>query len=45
MRRDLPIKQADAVAAARSEGMTWRDIANELGITERALYKAQAASQ
>lgn len=39
--RELPTVRAVAVAHARAEGMTWREIANILGMTQHGLIKAQ----
>ena len=42
-RRNLPQLQGETIAAARDDGMTWRDIARILDITERGAYKVQRA--
>lgn len=39
--RNLPAVRAEAVAKAREEGMTWREIASILGMTEHGIIKAQ----
>lgn len=38
---NLPSVRAETVARAREEGMTWREIASILGMTEHGLIKAQ----
>lgn len=40
LKRELPAMQAAAIERARNGGMTWREIAAILKITERAVYKA-----
>lgn len=37
---ELPTRRAEAVQRAREEGMTWREIALILGMTEHGLIKA-----
>lgn len=41
--RNLPTVRAEAVAAARAAGMTWREIASILGMTEHGVIKAHKA--
>lgn len=41
--RNLPTVRAEAVEAARTAGMTWREIADILGMTQHGLIKAQKA--
>ena len=38
---NLPTIRAEAVQAARDAGMTWREIAGILNMTEHGLIKAQ----
>jgi predicted transcriptional regulator len=38
-----PARRGAAVARARAAGMTWREIAEILGITEKGVTKAQRA--
>ena len=44
-RRNLPTTQGETVARARAEGITWREIAELLGMTEQGLLKAQRVYQ
>ena len=39
--RNLPNTRAEAVAKAREEGITWREIASILDMTEHGVIKAQ----
>lgn len=39
--RNLPTVRAEAVQAARDAGLTWREIARILDMTEHGLIKAQ----
>lgn len=41
--REAPAIRAALVARARAEGMTWREIADILGMTQHGLIKAQRA--
>lgn len=43
--RTLPDRRAQAVAAAREQKMTWREIAGILNMTEHGLIKAHHAWQ
>lgn len=42
-RRNLPDIQGETVARAREEGITWREIARILDVTERGVIKTQRA--
>lgn len=39
----MPTIRAEAIAKARAEGITWREIAGIFGMTEHGLIKAQKA--
>ena len=41
----LPIERAEAIAAARADGKTWREIAATLGMTEHGAIKASRIGQ
>ena len=41
--RNLPDVRGEAIDAARREGVTWREIAALLGMTENGVHKAHAA--
>lgn len=41
--RNLPSVRGEAIDAARAEGVTWREIAALLGMTENGAHKAHAA--
>lgn len=41
--RSLPIMRAEAVTKARAEGITWREIAKHLEMTEHGVIRADRA--
>jgi len=42
--RDLPIRRAELIQAARAQGITWNEIAHIFGMTSHGLIKAAKAA-